>query len=122
MASRNNSTLGPVANEAVMRKVRERQWMYLGPIAAAPIVHISVTMYRGAKTPQMKKLWLWGGIVGCTVSTISMRLFLMWHAGYPGGENTFASDRIKEVTEAQKKEIENPSLAKVASDAFKGFG
>ena len=67
--------------------VRERQWMYLGPIAAAPLAHIGVTLY---KSPAVKKsrflqTALISGIIGSTVLAISMRLVLMAHAGYPGG-------------------------------------
>jgi hypothetical protein len=69
-----NSVVGPTAREqqVILERVRERQWMYLGPIAAAPIAHICVTMYKSAKTPAQKRMWLWGGIVGSTVATVGM--------------------------------------------------
>ena len=102
--------------------VRERQWMYLGPIIAAPIAHVSVTLYRSAKTQRAKQLLFGVGIVGSTIATLGMRLYLMHHAGYPGGPNVHASSREKEVTMEEKKAIENPSLLKVAKESFRGFG
>ena len=38
--------------------IREIQYMYMGPILAAPIAHICVTLYRDAKTPRQKQLLL----------------------------------------------------------------
>jgi len=108
-------------DEQVMTKVRERQWIYLGPIMAAPIAHISVTLYRDA--PQQQKKYLLGvGIIGSTVCTVGMRLYLMGHAGYAGGENTHVTEREKLVTADQKREMENPSLKTIAKEAFRGFG
>ena len=102
-------------------KIRERQWMYLGPIAATPLAHISVTLYRDAKTPRQKQLLLGVGILGCTAMTIGMRMYLMYHAGYAGKE-TLDTNRIREVSEEERKKIENPSLSDVAREAFRGFG
>jgi hypothetical protein len=106
----------------VEARVRERQWMYLGPIAAAPIAHICVTLYRDAKTPRTKQLLLSVGIVGSTVATIGMRLYLMNHAGYPGGPNTQVIEREMIVSLSEKKAIENPSLTQIAKEAVRGFG
>ena len=107
----------------VNARVRERQWIYLGPIMAAPLAHIAVTLYRGAKTPLAKK-WIFGvGIVGSTVMTLGMRLYLMHHAGYPGGPNYKMSQRERIVTTlSEKEEIENPSMTIIVKEAFKGFG
>jgi hypothetical protein len=103
--------------------VRERQWMYLGPIVAAPLAHIGVTFYRSAKTVQQKQLILGIGIIGSTVMTIGMRLWLMAHAGYPGMEAPhLAQSRIKQVTLEEKEEIERPSVAKQVKEVFRGFG
>ena len=61
--------------------MRDRQWIYLGPILAAPMAHIAVTSYRHAKTPLQRRLVLGVGILGSTVFSIGMRLALMDHAG-----------------------------------------
>jgi len=104
-------------------RVRERQWMYLGPIAATPLAHISVTLYRDAKTPRQKQFLLGFGILGCTAMTLGMRMYLMWHAGYAGKQaGSGYSDRILTVTEEERKTIEHPSLSHVAREAFRGFG
>ncbi len=100
-------------NEDVMTRVRERQWIYLGPIMAAPIAHICVTLYRDAP-PHQKKYLLGIGIVGSTVCTVGMRLYLMRHAGYAGGEKLVGAE--------EKREMENPSLKTIVSGAFRGFG
>jgi hypothetical protein len=109
------------SNQEVMTRVRERQWIYLGPIMAAPIAHICVTLYRDAP-PRQKKYLLGFGIIGSTVATVSMRLYLMGHAGYAGGENTQMAEREKLVTAEQKREMENPSVKTIAKEAFRGFG
>lgn len=104
--------------------VRERQWIYLGPIAAAPLAHIAVTFYRSAKTVQQKQLLLGIGIIGSTVMTVGMRLWLMSHAGYPGMESTeLARSRMKNVASlAEKAEIEKPSASKQINEIIRGFG
>jgi hypothetical protein len=108
--------------EIVMARVRERQWVYLGPILAAPVAHICVTLYRDVKTSQAKRLLLGVGVIGSTVATISMRLYLMHHAGYPGGPNTKMADRERVVSVEEKKKIENPSIKAITIEALKGFG
>mmetsp|Transcript_1461 Transcript_1461/g.2670 ORF Transcript_1461/g.2670 Transcript_1461/m.2670 type:complete len:117 (+) Transcript_1461:235-585(+) len=104
--------------------VRERQWMYLGPIAATPLAHIAVTLYRDAKTPKQKQLLLGVGILGSTALTLGMRLYLMCHAGYPGQDMdpNIAKARVLAVTEEEKEAILNPSVGKIAKEAFRGFG
>ena len=111
-----------IENDVVKARVRERQWIYLGPIMAAPIAHICVTLYRSAKTQQAKQLLLGVGVVGSTVATISMRLYLMHHAGYPGGTNSHTARRERVVTLEEKKQMENPSVTQIAKEAFRGFG
>jgi hypothetical protein len=102
-------------------KVRERQWIYLGPIMAAPIAHIAVTLYRSAKTP-LQKQWILGvGVIGSTVATVGMRLYLMEHAGYPGGPNYQMASREHSVTEDEKRQMENPNAHTILKKAFKGF-
>lgn len=105
-------------------QVRERQWLYLGPIAATPFAHIAVTLYRDAKTPRQKQLLLGVGILGSTALTLGMRLYLMYHAGYPGHDMdpNVAKTRVLEVTEEEKEKILNPSVGKIAREAFRGFG
>jgi hypothetical protein len=104
--------------------VRERQWMYLGPIAATPFAHIAVTLYRDAKTPRQKQLLLGVGILGSTAMTLGMRLYLMCHAGYPGQDMdpSVARQRVLEVSQEEKEHILNPSLGKIAKEAWRGFG
>lgn len=102
--------------------VRERQWIYLGPIAAAPLGHIAATVARSAKTAQQKQLILGLGLIGCTVMTVSMRLWLMGHAGYPGKESPhLAQGRIKLVSLEEKQEIERPSTTKQFKEILRGF-
>lgn len=107
--------------QQVMTRVRERQWIYLGPIMAAPIAHICVTLYRDAP-PRQKKYLLGVGIIGSTVCTVGMRLYLMGHAGYAGGVNTQMSEREKLVSAEEKREMENPSVKTIVRGAFRGFG
>lgn len=107
--------------QEVLTRVRERQWLYLGPIIAAPIAHVCVTLYRDAP-PQQKKYLLGVGIIGSTVCTVGMRLYLMGHAGYAGGENKHVVGREKLVTAEQKKQMENPSAKTIVKEAFRGFG
>ena len=104
--------------------IRERQWMYLGPIAATPFAHIAVTLYRDAKTARQKQLLLGVGILGSTAMTLGMRMYLMCHAGYPGQEMdpTVAKQRILEVSQEEKEDILNPSIGKIAKEALRGFG
>eukprot|EP00934_Nitzschia_sp_Nitz4_P001503 Nitzschia sp. Nitz4//scaffold109_size72162//53651//54019//NITZ4_005854-RA/size72162-processed-gene-0.19-mRNA-1//1//CDS//3329532787//1503//frame0 len=101
--------------------VRERQWMYLGPIAAAPLAHICVTLYRDAKTPLQKRMVI-GGVIGSTFLAVGMRLVLMAHAGYPGGPNSQMAERERVVTSQQKYEIENAKVSEIAREAARGFG
>jgi hypothetical protein len=110
------------APDAVVARVRERQWIYLGPILAAPVAHIAVTFYRSAKTPLQRKWILGVGVIGSTVGTIGMRLYLMAHAGYPGGPNYQMSAREIAVTEEQKRQLESPDARTILKEALKGFG
>ncbi|GFH44169.1 hypothetical protein CTEN210_00643 [Chaetoceros tenuissimus] len=111
------------AEEEGLFFVRERQWMYLGPIAATPIAHIAVTLYRDAKTPRQKQLIAGVGILGSSVMTLGMRLYLMSHAGYPGQEASLEKtrERILEVSKEEKNEIVNPSIGKIVKQAMRGF-
>ena len=112
-----------MSDPSVKTVIRERQWIYLGPIAAAPLAHIAVTLYQSAKTPRQKAVILGCGVVGSTVVTISMRLWLMGHAGYPGMEAPhLAQGRIKTVSLTEKEEIERPSTAKQFKEVLRGFG
>ena len=102
--------------------VRERQWIYLGPILAAPLAHIAVTLYRSAKTPAQRRVILGVGVVGSTVGTIAMRLYLVVHAGYPGGPNYHATHRERIVSREERKNIESPNTKTILKEALKGFG
>ena len=105
--------------------VRQRQWIYLGPIAAAPMAHIAVTLYRDARTITQKRLILGVGIVGSTVLTIGMRLFLLSHAGYPGQEAPhLAQGRITTVDSWQEKQVleqQPSSTAHQVKEILRGF-
>lgn len=139
-------------------RVRERQWIYLGPIAAAPLAHIGVTLYgsswndekkrgdhRGklnsssssnsSTSSRTKSSWmrlptqtttkrtiLVGGIAATTILTIGMRLYLMVHAGYPGGPNPQMANREHFVTRDEKYKMEHASTMEIAKAAAKGFG
>lgn len=102
-------------------RVRERQWIYLGPIAAAPLAHIGVTLYRSAVTPFHKQL-IMGGVVASTVLAVGMRLVLMVHAGYPGGPNRAIIERERLVSMNEKQKMEQASVLEIAKAAAKGFG
>mmetsp|Transcript_27844 Transcript_27844/g.76642 ORF Transcript_27844/g.76642 Transcript_27844/m.76642 type:complete len:112 (-) Transcript_27844:1755-2090(-) len=111
--------MGPPA----LHRVRDRQWLYLGPIAAAPMAHICVSLYQKAKTPFQKQLIV-GGVVGSTFLAISMRLVLMAHAGYPGGVNDHVSQREKWVSKDEKEKLmkDQEGLVAIAKGAARGFG
>lgn len=99
--------------------------MYLGPIFAAPLAHIGVSLYRSAKTKPQKHLIVGVGIIGSTALTLGMRMYLMYHAGFSRDETMdedTASERIRMVSEEEKQEIQNPSTKKILTEAFKGFG
>lgn len=104
--------------------IRERQWMYLGPIFAAPLAHIGVSLYRSAKTKTQKQVIVGVGILGSTALTLGMRMYLMYHAGFPCKEmdETTGKERILFVAPDKKAEIENPSTKKILGEAFRGFG
>ena len=105
-------------------QIRQRQWMYLGPILAAPLAHIAVPFYREAKSQKQRQIILGVGIIGSTVLTITMRLYLMAHAGYPGGETreTIQSRIIEVKTEEERDEMVNPPTSKIAKEIWRGFG
>jgi hypothetical protein len=110
-------------NEIVMARVRERQWMYLGPIMAAPFAHFAVTLYRDAKTPQQKRLVLLGGVGGFTCLSLGMRLYLMVHAGYPGSSRVGLQGRERVVhTLEEQKQIQEPTSTEIMRKALQGFG
>jgi len=61
-------------------RVRERQWMYWGPVAVAPIPYICVSLYRNAKTPRAKQLLLGVGMIGVPIATYAARVYLLSHS------------------------------------------
>mmetsp|Transcript_16673 Transcript_16673/g.20578 ORF Transcript_16673/g.20578 Transcript_16673/m.20578 type:complete len:115 (-) Transcript_16673:278-622(-) len=105
-------------------RVRERQWLYLGPVLASPFAHIAVTLYRDAKTTRQKHLIVGVGVIGATVTTVSMRLYLMYHAGLTDQATTAKSinDRTLTVTPDEKDRIETPSFSTILREVFRGFG
>jgi hypothetical protein len=68
-------------------RVRDRQWMYWGPVAVAPIPYICVSLYRNAKTPQAKQLLLGVGMVGIPIATYFTRVYLLQNSTSSGVEN-----------------------------------
>ncbi|EGD78935.1 hypothetical protein PTSG_01909 [Salpingoeca rosetta] len=79
---------------------RRRQWIYLGPVVAAPLTHICVTLYR--KTPKKWRPWMaWGGVGGLSFLAVANRLVLMYHAGYPCEDHIDVSKRLVRAGEEQ---------------------
>lgn len=115
------SSSSPAGGQPQLYRVRERQWMYLGPIAAAPLAHIGVTLYRSAVTPFQKKCVV-GGVVATTILAVGMRLVLMVHAGYPGGPNSAMVQRERIVTMEEKTRMEQATTLDIVKAAAKGFG
>ena len=62
---------------------RNIRWIYLGPVIAAPIPHVFVSLMR--KYPQHKVL-MFKAVVATTFAAVFTRLVLMGDAGYPGKE------------------------------------
>lgn len=85
---------GQERREDAKQRLRQRQWLYMGPIAAAPLAHIAVSLLRHAKTPMQRGLIVGVGVVGSTAATLGMRVYLMGHAGYAGGD--LAEEKVKE--------------------------
>jgi len=110
-------------NASAAEKVRTRQWVYLGPILAAPLAHMAVSMYRKAKTPMQKRLVIGVGVVGSTCLSLGMRLYLMHHAGYAGAPSgTEIDSRVKVVDADEKDRILNPGMWDIFREALRGFG
>ena len=105
-------------------RYRKLRYLYLGPILAAPLAHIGVTLYRGAKTPLQKRRIFIYGILGSTCLTVGARLWLMYDAGYPGSAITeeTARQRVGLASESEMKAVKNPSLWKIVCEAMRGFG
>lgn len=105
-------------------RLREQQWMYIGPIAAAPLAHVAVSSYRHAKTNFQRRMVLGVGVVGVTAASIAVRLTLMGHAGYPGGDidDQVAAQRTRVLTEEERAKDAGPSVGKIIREAGRGFG
>ena len=104
-------------------RFRTRQWIYLGPILAAPLAHIAVSSYRHAKTPRMRAAVVGVGVLGSTALSIGMRMVLMYDSCYIGDKSP--ADRVQTVSASDveaKAEILKPSLWQIAKEAAKGFG
>ena len=70
---------------------RNPQWIYLVPVMGAPLAHIFVSAI--SKYPHLKRP-LAAAVALSTVTMVGNRLFLMHHAGYPGGEGDKTDDRF----------------------------
>lgn len=79
-----------VQNEA--KTLRKVQWIYVVPVALAPLAHIFVT---GAATfPKHKKVFF--ALVGAaTAGAVANRMWLMADAGYPGMEGNKTLSRYE---------------------------
>ena len=106
-----------------LERFRTRQWIYLGPILAAPLAHIAVSSYRHAKTPRMKAAVIGVGVLGSTALSVGMRMVLMVDSCYIGDKSP--ASRVQTVSAADdvaKGEILRPSLWQIAKEAATGFG
>ena len=114
------------ADERVVDKhpmLRERKWVYLGPIMAAPLAHFAVSTFRLAKTRRAKVAIAVGGVLGATSLSVGMRLFFMADASFVGDKTV--EDRFVEtasIDSNQREEILKPSAWQIFKEAIKGFG
>src|SRR4051794_32229104 len=74
---------------------RVPQWLYLVPVAGAPLAHFAVT--SAAQWPRRRRFFL-ALVAAATVTAVGNRLFLMGHAGYPGEEGGVPAERFRETT------------------------
>ena len=106
-------------------RLRRAQWIYLGPLMAAPLAHIAVSGYRHAKTPFQKRAVLFGGVAGATAFSLGMRLYLMSHAGYAGGDISQEEESRRAITVSrdEKDEVLRKSLRveNIVKEASKGL-
>jgi len=94
--------------------LRERQWIYLGPIIAAPLAHIAVTSYRYAKTPLQRRFVIGVGVAGTTAFSFVMRLVLMDHAGKLFIQFLYVSCSLE-------KKIRNSFIGKITAEFLAGY-
>ena len=92
-------------------RLREAQWIYIGPLAAAPLAHVAVSSYRHAKTTPQKRLVLGVGVAGVTAMSIAMRLYLMNHAGYAGADISPQVEAARSVTVLREEKDEHMKAA-----------
>lgn len=65
------------------KEERRPQWIYLVPVAGAPLAHIAVSLAKRHPT----KWRSWAAVAGwLTVAAVASRMFLMADSGYPGQE------------------------------------
>jgi hypothetical protein len=79
--------------EAPRYAKRQPQWIYVGMVLGAPFAHWCVTALPHIKTVPLRKAVLYGGVVGSTGLMLFNRGFLMWHAGYTGGDSWVSPSR-----------------------------
>jgi hypothetical protein len=72
---------------------RRVQWLYLLPVAGAPVAHLFVT--ATAQFPKRRRVLL-ALVAGATVTAVLNRLWLMGDAGYPGYEGSKGRDRYEQ--------------------------
>lgn len=63
---------------------RAPQWIYLLPVAGAPLAHIFVSLAKRAPPPRAR-MWL-AATAAATAAAVGNRMWLMADAGYPGQE------------------------------------
>lgn len=84
------SSINPSASPSLSGSLRKTQWIYLLPVATAPIAHILVsasTRYKKYRTPIL------GLVAISTAVAVWQRLYFMKHSGYPGAEGNKTNDR-----------------------------
>jgi len=63
-------------NAPTRARRREIPWVYLLPVAGAPIAHVFVSATKNTQSLKVKR-WLLGGVVLSTVTMVFNRLWLM---------------------------------------------
>lgn len=88
---------------------RTKRWLYILPVAAAPLAHIFVSMMK--QHPQYRRPLL-GLVVASTVLAVGNRVFLMQDAGYPGVEGSKGADRFSDTAYAEEEQEDGALMAR----------
>jgi len=102
------ASLGHHADGPAVRIFRKPQWIYIVPVALAPLAHIFVT--ATATFPRHRRFWL--GLVGlATIGAVTNRMWLMADSGYPGAEGDKMEDRFVTVPVMVRSSLPAPQEA-----------